>query len=182
MAAARSQLLPTIGGAAPTLVVTVREEDLATGRGWAHTTDTDSPLPIGAAAHTACMGGVQRVVLNEHGRIVELGTQDRIFNKHQRRAIEVRDGGCIIPGCGTPAAWCEIHHVLEHHKCGETHTDNGVMLCWYHHRFIEDHGWGIRMRDGVPEVRSPGWHEPSRKGRPAANSHTRIANRINRRT
>ncbi len=32
----------------------------------------------------------------------------------QRRAIGVRDGECLIPGCHVPAAWCEIHHVTEH--------------------------------------------------------------------
>ena len=71
------------------------------------------------------------------GRIVRLGTEERLFNRHQRRAFALRDGACIIPGCGVPAGWCEVHHVTDHAKGGPTHTDNGVLLCWWHHRFID---------------------------------------------
>jgi hypothetical protein len=31
-----------------------------------------------------------------------------------------------------------------------THTDNGVLLCWYHHRFLDRIGWQIRMNAGFP--------------------------------
>ncbi len=112
--AAASKALPTIGGAAPTLVVSVRESDLRSGTGWAHAQGCEEPLPIGAAHHVGCAGTIQRVVLNADGRIVRIGTEERVFNRHQRRAIALRDGGCLIPGCGVPAAWCEIHHVIEH--------------------------------------------------------------------
>jgi hypothetical protein len=110
-AAAVSGELPTIGGAAPTLVVSVREEDLASGRGWAHTEGTDEPLSLTAARHVGCAGVVQRVVLGDNGRILRLGTEERVFNRYQRRAIALRDGGCIIPGCGVPGWWCEINNL-----------------------------------------------------------------------
>ena len=61
-AAAASGALPTLGGAAPTLVVSVREEDLATGRGHAHLPGDDEPISLAAARHIACTGAVQRVV------------------------------------------------------------------------------------------------------------------------
>ena len=64
--------------------------------------------------------------------------QDRLFNATQRRAISLRDGGCIIPGCSIPAAWSEIHHVKEHQTGGETETCNGVLLCWFHHHSDRD--------------------------------------------
>jgi hypothetical protein len=110
------------------------------------------------ARHIACGGVIQRIVSGDDGRIVAIGTEERVFNRHQRRAIALRDGGCIIPGCGTPAGWCEIHHVTEHARGGPTHTDNGVLLCWYHHRFLDRIGWQIRMNTGVPEVKAPPWH------------------------
>ena len=135
--AASSGLLPTIGGAAPTLIVSVREEDAQRGTGYAHAQGCDMPLGMAAALHVGCAGTIQRITSRDDGRIVRIGIEERVFNRHQRRAIALRDGGCIIPGCGIPAGWCEIHHVLEHVNGGPTHTDNGVLLCWFHHRFID---------------------------------------------
>ncbi|GAA1912633.1 HNH endonuclease signature motif containing protein [Microbacterium aoyamense] len=176
--AASSELLPTIGGAAPTLVVTVREEDLASGKGSAHVEGTTEPVAIASAQHVACSGAVQRIVFDNAGRIVALGTEERVFNRRQRRAIAARDGGCVIPGCGVPAGWCEVHHVTEHARGGPTHTDNGVLLCWHHHRFLDSSGWMLRMNRGVPEVRAPLWHDSSLRWRPVTTSKTRLLNAV----
>src|SRR6478609_5953738 len=111
--AASSGLLPTIGGAAPTLIVSVREEDAARGTGYAHAQGCDMPLGMAAALHVGCAGTIQRITSRDDGRIVRIGIEDRVFNRHQRRAIALRDGGCIIPGCGIPAGWCEIHREHE---------------------------------------------------------------------
>jgi len=172
-AAAASGALPTLGGAAPTLVVTVRQEDLASGRGHANLPGDDEPISLAAARHIACTGAVQRVVSRADGRIVSIETLDRVFNHHQRRAITARDGGCLIPGCRVPPQWCEIHHVEEHSRGGPTHTDNGVLLCWFHHRTIDSGGWRIRMIGGVPCVRGPSWWDARAKWRPATKSPTR---------
>src|SRR6478736_10385863 len=176
--AASSGLLPTIGGAAPTLLVSVREEDAQRGTGYAHAQGCDMPLGMAAALHVGCAGVIQRVVLGDEGRILRLGTEERVFNRHQRRAIALRDGGCIIPGCGVPAGWCELHHCLEHVNGGPTHTDNGVLLCWFHHRFIDFVGWKIRMNHGVPEVRAPGWCDATLRWRPVTSSKTRLQDAI----
>ncbi|MCW3492533.1 HNH endonuclease signature motif containing protein [Microbacterium sp. SSM24] len=124
--AARSAEAPTIGGAAPTLVVSVTEQDLRTGTGHAHLDGCDEPVPLTVARHVACTGTIQRVTSDQTGRIRAIHTIDRVFGPHQRKAITLRDGGCIIPGCHVPAAWCEIHHVHEHAHGGPTHTDNGA--------------------------------------------------------
>ena len=181
-AAAASGSLPTLGGAAPTLVVSVRQEDLATGRGVAHLPGRDEPIPLAAARHIACSGAVERVVLGHNGRIVSIETLDRIFNHHQRKAIMLRDGGCFIPGCYVPPQWCEIHHVEEHSRGGPTHTDNGVLLCWFHHRTIDTGGWQIRMIDGAPHVKGPYWWDADVKWRPATKSPTRRRDLIAMRT
>jgi hypothetical protein len=180
--AASSEQLPTIGGAAPTLVISVRAEDLASDTGWAHVDGIDEPVSVRAATHAGCAGVIQRVLLGENGRIQRIGTEERVFNRHQRRAIALRDGGCIIPGCGVRAAWCEIHHVVDHAAGGPTHTDNGVLLCWNHHRFIDHGGWKIRMNRGVPEVMAPPWIERSPRWRPVTTSRTRLLDLVGRRT
>ena len=163
--AARHDDTPRLGGGAPTLVVSVTADDYTTGRGWAHVDGIDTPVSTRVAAHTACAGGVQRVLFDPNGRIIGISTTDRIFTAHQRRAITLRDRECLIPGCHVPATWCEIHHVHEHAHGGPTHTDNGVALCWHHHRTLHTSGWEIRMMAGTPHVRGPAWWDPTRQWR-----------------
>lgn len=165
--AARAGELPQIGGAAPTLVVTVTADDYATGSGWASVLNTGDRIPSRVAAQTGCAGGIQRVLFDENGRIAALGTSARIFNALQRRAITLRDGGCVIPGCTVPASWCEIHHVTEYADGGATHTDNGTLLCWWHHRNLHLSEWRIRMNRGRPEIRGPLWWDSRRRWHPA---------------
>lgn len=159
--AARASDAPSVAGAPPTLVVTVRQEDLAADRGaaWAD----ELPVSLAVARHVACAGAVERVVLGQGGRVVGLRSDERCFTAQQRRAIAVRDGTCVIPGCHVPSGWCEVHHVVPHalDPTG-THTDNGVLLCWFHHRTLDTSGWEVRMCAGRAEVRPPGWLDPGR--------------------
>ncbi|MDN3494756.1 DUF222 domain-containing protein [Planococcus sp. APC 4015] len=178
--AAASGELPTVGGGAPTLVVSVREEDLVSGRGYAYLDGDASPVSLVAAGHIGCGSVIQRVALSPEGRIRRLGTEERVFNRHQRRAIALRDGGCIIPGCGIAAGWCEIHHVVEHARGGPTHTDNGVLLCWFHHRYLDRSGWSIRMNRGVPQVRAPLWWDSGGRWRTVTTSPTRLRDAVRR--
>jgi hypothetical protein len=159
LTAAASGGMPDLGGAAPTLVVSVTAEAYASGHGRAFLEGTGDDVPLSVAHHTACAGGIQRVLFDERGQIVSIGTSGRIFTALQRRAIQLRDRECLIPG---PATWCEIHHVQEWANGGPTHTSNGVALCWHHHRTLDTSGWEIRMRHGVPEIRGPAWWDPYR--------------------
>ena len=179
--AARSGEHPTIGGAAPTVLVSVRAADIEAGRGVAHADGVDLPISLRAARHMMCTGGIQTVVLDDAGRIMQLGSPERCFTAHQRRAITLRDGGCLIPGCSVPAAWTEIHHVIPDTDGGPTHTSNGVLLCWFHHRTIDTSGWAIRMRRGVPEIRPPVWLDPGGRWRTATTSPTRLADHLDER-
>ncbi|AXL11571.1 HNH endonuclease [Microbacterium foliorum] len=206
--AARHNDMPSLGGAAPVLVVTVDAADLAahttahldtTGLaadgshvagaafgntaqgssfgntaqtaggndgngGWATITGSGAHVPVSVAAQIGCSGTIQRVEFDA-GRIIAITTTDRVFTVHQRRAIIARDRECLIPGCHVSASWCEIHHVTEHAKGGPTHTDNGVPLCWWHHRSLGKSGWEIRMNDGIPQVRGPAWWDPDQRWR-----------------
>lgn len=171
--AARTDLFPHLGGAAPTLTVAATAADLAAGHGWARIGHTGDLVPLTAALQNGCAGGIQRILFDEHGRIVSIGTSGRIFNALQRRAIIERDGGCVIPGCTIPATWCEVHHVQEHADGGPTHTDNGVLLCWFHHRTLHLTEWVIRMNHGVPEVRGPAWWDPHQRWHPTRSPHQR---------
>ena len=119
------------------------QEDLLGDTGWAHLDGTTEPVSIAAARHAGCAGVLQRVLLAGNGRILRIGTEERVFNKHQRRAIALRDGNCIIPGCGVPAAWCEIHHPHQWADGGPTDLDNALPLCGHHHRRAHDTQWQL---------------------------------------
>ncbi len=155
-----SRQLPVLQGTSATVVVEIQEETLRGEGGTAWLTDhegTPSPIPVDSVRHLSCGAKIQAVVRDSLGRVTRLGTPARIFNANQRRAIALRDGGCVIPGCTVPTAWCEVHHVLPHSEGGATHTDNGVLLCHYHHQSIDTSGWRISMRGGVPFVQPPDW-------------------------
>ena len=171
-AASRSGETPSIGGAAPTVLVSVLGADLARGRGVGWIDGVDSPVSFATVKQFICSGGTQSVRFDGAGRIIELGSPQRCFTPQQRRAITLRDGGCLIPGCQIPSSWCEIHHVLPDAEDGPTHTDNGVLLCWFHHRTITTSGWQIRMKSGVPQIKAPPWIQWDSPWRPASKSRS----------
>lgn len=55
-----------------------------------------------------------------------------------------------------------------------------MLLCWYHHRFLERIGWQIRMNAGTPEVKAPPWHGTDRRWRPVTTSPMRLKNLVRR--
>ncbi|MHA6668873.1 HNH endonuclease signature motif containing protein [Homoserinimonas sp. A447] len=156
---ARSGAAPTIGGASPTVLVQVTADTLESGHGAGFVSlgglgGQTIPISLRAVHQMICTGGTQQVTLDRNGAIIELGSEQRCFTPNQRRAITLRDGGCIIPGCTIPAASTEIHHVTPDSEGGPTHTDNGVLLCWYHHRTITTSGWHIKMINKTPPPES----------------------------
>ena len=86
--AARSAEAPTIGGASPTVIVSVRQEDLAAGNGAGHIDGQVAPISILSVEQMICAGGVQPVTINTKGKIIELGVTDRCFTGQQRRAMK----------------------------------------------------------------------------------------------
>ncbi|QAY59954.1 HNH endonuclease [Microbacterium protaetiae] len=179
--AARSAETPTIGGAPPAVIVTINADDLNRDNGVAFINGTNCTVPAFVARHTACNAGTQHMIVTDNGRIIQLGTPNRTFTTQQRRAIIARDGECVIPGCHMPATWCEIHHVTPHAHGGPTHTDNGVPLCWWHHRTIDTSGWEIRIINGIPEIRAPRNLDPTRTWHPTTGSLHRAQNRLRQR-
>jgi hypothetical protein len=156
---------PTMGGTPPTVMVHVNAADLLADAGVGWIDGVDGPISMRTINQMIDNGGLQPVFFGSTGAILGLGSKERCFTPLQRKAITARDGGCIIPGCTSPAHWAEIHHVIPWRHGGETHVDNGVLLCWYHHHTIDTSGWNIRMIKGVPQVRAPHWIDPERRWR-----------------
>ncbi|WP_182141060.1 HNH endonuclease signature motif containing protein [Schaalia sp. JY-X169] len=158
---------PLLGGSGTVVMMQTSRQALQNRRpGLIHT--NQGPLTISnlAIEHAACTGAIQFYATDPQGKITELGNTQRVFTNHQKRVILARDGGCIIPGCDTPAQWCEVHHVTPHAQGGKTHTDNGVLLCHGHHRHIEHGPWNIQMKNGTPQIKPPHWKDPTQKWQP----------------
>jgi hypothetical protein len=119
-----------------------------------------------------CDAAVSRIVMNAASEILDAGRATRTFTTAQVRAIVARDRHCIWPGCDTPAAWCEAHHIHHWIDGGPTNVDNGVLLCGRHHDRIHLHGHAItRKPDGHYTVdlrkgSDPHWHGPRNRAGP----------------
>ena len=89
-----------------------------------------SPAIVGMLACDAAIG---RVMMRGGSEVLDLGHQTRMLNRAQRRALNVRDGGCVEPGCTAPAVWCDAHHIVHWIHHGETTLANLELRCRRHH-------------------------------------------------
>ncbi|KAB1636475.1 HNH endonuclease signature motif containing protein [Pseudoclavibacter terrae] len=159
---AESAHAPRAGGEAPTVVIVTT---LAGANGEAtrpadvpHLERTGTAVPPSLVAKTLCDGFVQTAIVGGNGEILKLGRRQRLYSRGQRRALAVRDQGCITPGCWKPVGMCEAHHTSRWVDGGLTDTDDGVLLCSLHHHMahseelelVRDHGKRWR-------VLRPGW-------------------------
>lgn len=135
--------LPAHGGGPYDLTVTLDLHTLVTGIG-AATLATGGRISAGEARRLACQAGLVPVVLGGDSQPLDLGRRKRLFQPAQRRALEVRDGGCTADGCGMPAAVCDAHHEQPWSHGGVTDLDNGRLLCPRHHRLAHDRRYAIR--------------------------------------
>lgn len=120
------------------------------------------PILPGTLAMLACAGRLLTAVLDRHGAVLDLGRTHRLATAAQRRALDARDVGCVIPGCAVPGSRCEVHHVLAWIDGGPTDLANLYHVCPRHHVEVGDGTWEIVMIDGVPWVRPPAWVHPTR--------------------
>ena len=115
---------------------------------------TDHGRPISAAniRRLACNGDLLPAVLGGEGEILDLGREVRGFSPAQRKAIAIRDRGCVIPGCRRPASTNEAHHVKPWVNGGLTSVDNGCNICEHHHLQVHAGLITLQMISGIPYV------------------------------
>lgn len=155
--------LPDHGGVNATILITIGLDQLRSGLGEA-VLDDGTPMSAAQARRLACNANLLPAVLDGPSRILDLGMGRRLFDRHQRLALAVRDKGCIWPGCDRPPAWCEAHHIREWSTGGPTDLTNGCLLCNWHHHLLHQHEWAVAMApDGIPEAIPPPRIDPQRK-------------------
>jgi hypothetical protein len=143
--------LPFLRTVKPHVVVMIDVDDFADphhGPGTA-TTGFGARISAARARWLACDGQITRIVIGPDGQPLDMGRDKRVFPPHIRRALDVRDKGCVFAGCHAPTHWCDAHHVLEWVlDDGPTSVENGALLCESHHTKVH-HGFRIeRQPDG----------------------------------
>ncbi len=124
----------------PELVVILNEE---TGK---LTDDEGNHLSLEVLRFVLAAGLIRPLDVSNSGDPLRMGRAMRYANRHMRRALLTRDGGCIFPGCDRPASWCDAHHVDEWEHGGPTDVENLALICRHHHRVTHRPSW-VMTRD-----------------------------------
>ncbi|RZS87266.1 uncharacterized protein DUF222 [Motilibacter rhizosphaerae] len=90
-----------------------------------------------------------------------LGRETRLATRAQLKALWVRDGGCIAPGCRNRRV--QAHHVIHWSDGGLTDITTMCLLCSRHHHLLHQGGWQLepdpdragRFRWRPPDGRDP---------------------------
>lgn len=105
-------------------------------------------------------------ILVDGSRVLGVARPTATIPSNVRAAVQVRDQGCRFPGCRTPMAWCDLHHVKAREHGGATTIDNLVAVCRRHHTAVTQGRWHLTMdQDATVTVR---------RGRRTATSRSRF--------
>jgi Domain of unknown function (DUF222) len=136
--------------------------------------------PDGTAAAHACLPGgrapPEMSILNIPLTPVTRGPCDHAHAEvgyHPSRKlahlIRARNGRCTAPGCGRPAARCDLDHTHPWDQGGPTCECNLAPLCRHHHRCKQAEGWQLEQ----PQPGVLAWRTPS--GRTYTTTPTKYA-------
>ncbi|WP_167760632.1 HNH endonuclease signature motif containing protein [Blastococcus sp. CT_GayMR16] len=151
--ALRAGGLPTVRGAAAQVRVTIDWMALCAERGARGVAGGElafaGPITPETARRLACDAAVVRMLTDPAGLPIDVGREQRTATAAIRRAVELRDGHCVLSGCAVPAAWCDVHHVIHWAHGGPTSCENGALLCERHHTAVHEGGFGIARDPGT---------------------------------
>ncbi|MFN8158419.1 MAG: DUF222 domain-containing protein [Candidatus Nanopelagicales bacterium] len=81
--------------------------------------------------------------------VLYVGRHERTISARLRRALEIRDGHCVFPGCRARVARCHAHHVQHWKDDGPTDLPNLALLCVTHHVAVHEGGWTLALKPGA---------------------------------
>jgi hypothetical protein len=138
--------LPQVGGERPNVLLTISLETLrdgladldplagaglsaamlpAPGRpGGAGLLAGGVPISPGAARKILCDANVIPVVCAGASEVLDVGRATRTIPVAIRRALVLRDQGCVFPGCDRPPSWTDAHHIVYWSDGGPTCLTN----------------------------------------------------------
>ena len=92
-----------------------------------------------------CEATILPVVLNGTGVALDVGHEQRLATRAQRRALRAMYRTCGHPGCTVRFADCDIHHVIDWDHHGPTDLANLLPLCSRHHHVVHEGGWRLTL-------------------------------------
>jgi hypothetical protein len=143
----------TVAGARPLLWVLAGAEQLDSGKGICQLVGA-GPISALAAQRLRCDSDLVRVLYDPDGHpTLDVGRARRTATANQRRALWIRDGGCVFPGCGRPPEWCEAHHLVWWDHGGGTDLGNLALICRHHHHLCHEGGWRVDRHPDTGQLR-----------------------------
>lgn len=130
---------PIIGGERPHINVVVGLEVLEGRAGRRCELEGDGEITPEAARRLACDAEVTRIVTRAESQPLDVGRATRTVPAGMRRALALRDGGCVHPGCTVPPQWCDVHHRNHWADGGDTKLENLELRCRRHHTHTHKH-------------------------------------------
>ncbi len=148
--------------------VLVTERDLSRRAGVGRIEGQPDAVSIETVERHICDSGIVPILFDSNGQAVNVGRDQRLFNRRQRIGMAARDGGCRFPDCDRPPSWTEAHHIDEWMRdFGKTDIADGVLLCRHHHLLVHDNGWRVTRRGGEYFVVPPASLDRARQPIPA---------------
>jgi len=138
-----------VGGAEVTVIVDAdlltddpeaADEPGSPGVGGTCETGHGAGLAPSVARRLACDGVIRALILEPSGDPLRLGRRRRVVTAALRHALEVRDRGCVFPGCDR-RGYLDAHHLAHWADGGCTDVDNLCLVCPFHHRRLHEGGW-----------------------------------------
>ena len=118
-------------------------------------TDTGAILPPETIRRLCCNGRIVPILLID-GVPINVGREQRLANRAQRRALRAMYRTCGFGTCDTPFNRCEIHHVVPWELGGPTDLANLIPLCSRHHHMVHELGWRLELApDRQLTIRQP---------------------------
>ena len=146
--------------------------------GDAHLLGSDALLPAQMIERIGCDADVNVCVQDVDGEILDYGRTRRLPSPAQRRALVIRDGGCVFPGCDRPPRFCEAHHLrFWKHGFGPTDMGNLAIVCSFHHHLVHEGQWVLERVDREVDADLPGggWRATAPDGREFLRERRRAA-------
>ncbi|MBB5632529.1 hypothetical protein BKA04_000752 [Cryobacterium mesophilum] len=105
---------------------------------------TGTTIAVGTAEAGLCDSRWQEITIDTCGNPLDVGRTRRLFDRRQREALAVRDGGCMWPECLQPPSFTEAHHIEQWKRDrGRTDLENGILLCRFHHLLLHNNHWEL---------------------------------------
>jgi hypothetical protein len=132
----------------PELSVLIDVDTLRTGLRHHGVSETagGNPLPPATVRRLGCEAGVIPIVLGANGEVLDVGREQRLATRAQRRALRAMYRTCAFPCCRVGFDACRIHHVWWWERNGPTDLANLIPLCSEHHHLVHEGGWALTLR------------------------------------